>query len=161
MSSLLFFFTFRHGYKNLCWLPGCHVSYEERYRGLMKWIISFIVRGVDCSLIFWFIDVCFNHWLNTDLVLNSCTIILERSVFSCFIITINRKIASHFSPQLFASWGIDMIKLDGCFSCADLFPEGHTAFGWYVNQTNREILYSCEWPVYLDDTKPKVWLQLN
>ncbi|XP_066933358.1 alpha-N-acetylgalactosaminidase-like isoform X2 [Clytia hemisphaerica] len=57
--------------------------------------------------------------------------------------------------QTFADWGIDMIKLDGCNSCTDLFKAGHEAFKFYINQTGREMLYSCEWPSYLPESKPK------
>jgi len=49
-----------------------------------------------------------------------------------------------------------MIKLDGCNSCTDLFPEGHKAFKFYMNQTQREMFYSCEWPTYISEKKPKV-----
>ena len=60
--------------------------------------------------------------------------------------------------QTFADWGIDMIKLDGCNSCTDLFKAGHEAFKFYINQTRREMLYSCEWPSYLPESKPKVFI---
>ena len=63
---------------------------------------------------------------------------------------------SSFFLQTFADWGIDMIKLDGCNSCTNLFKAGHEAFAFYINQTGREMYYSCEWPCYLPEDKPKV-----
>lgn len=62
--------------------------------------------------------------------------------------------------QTFAEWGIDMIKLDGCNSCTDLFADGHKAFKFYMNQTNREMFYSCEWPCYLPEDKPKPYADI-
>lgn len=53
--------------------------------------------------------------------------------------------------KLFAKWNIDMIKVDGCYSCGSMYPEGYKAFGWYMNQTARPMLYSCSWPAYLED----------
>ena len=56
--------------------------------------------------------------------------------------------------EIFAKWGIDSIKVDGCYSSNNLMPEGYAAFGWHMNQTNREMLYSCSWPAYLAKDKP-------
>lgn len=53
--------------------------------------------------------------------------------------------------KLFADWGIDMIKVDGCYSCSSLYEEGYKQFGWYMNHTDRPMLYSCSWPAYLED----------
>lgn len=55
--------------------------------------------------------------------------------------------------NLFAEWGIDMLKVDGCYSCNSLYADGYKQFGWFLNHTspNRHILYSCSWPAYLED----------
>eukprot|EP00795_Rhopilema_esculentum_P006422 gene6422-11864_t len=50
--------------------------------------------------------------------------------------------------EAFASWGIDMLKVDGCYASLDQMAEGYAAFGFYLNNTNRPILYSCSWPAY-------------
>jgi len=54
----------------------------------------------------------------------------------------------------FAQWGIDMLKVDGCYSCGSLMPDGYAAFGWHLNHTQRQILYSCSWPAYIPKNKP-------
>jgi len=51
----------------------------------------------------------------------------------------------------FAKWNVDMIKVDGCYSCGNLYPEGYKTFGFYMNQTARPMIYSCSWPAYLQD----------
>lgn len=56
--------------------------------------------------------------------------------------------------QTFAGWGIDMLKVDGCYSCNNLFHDGYETFGWYLNRTTRPILYSCSWPAYVAKDKP-------
>jgi len=50
--------------------------------------------------------------------------------------------------QTFASWGIDMLKVDGCYASLDQMAEGYETFGFYLNATRRKILYSCSWPAY-------------
>jgi len=54
----------------------------------------------------------------------------------------------------FADWGIDMLKVDGCYSCNNLFHDGYETFGFWLNQTQRPILYSCSWPAYIPKDKP-------
>ena len=41
-----------------------------------------------------------------------------------------------------------MLKVDGCYSSLGLMADGYAAFGFYLNQTKRPILYSCSWPAY-------------
>ncbi|KAK6172930.1 hypothetical protein SNE40_016490 [Patella caerulea] len=48
----------------------------------------------------------------------------------------------------FASWGIDSLKLDGCYSRIEDMPFGYPIMEFYLNQTGRPILYSCSWPAY-------------
>ncbi|XP_046362790.2 alpha-galactosidase A-like [Haliotis rufescens] len=47
--------------------------------------------------------------------------------------------------QTFAEWGIDLLKFDGCNINPDDFNKGYRAMGFYLNQTGRPIVYSCEW----------------
>ncbi|XP_057300357.1 alpha-N-acetylgalactosaminidase-like [Hydractinia symbiolongicarpus] len=56
--------------------------------------------------------------------------------------------------SIFAEWGIDMIKVDGCYACGNLYADGYKAFGWYMNHTQRPMLYSCSWPAYVSKDKP-------
>ena len=41
-----------------------------------------------------------------------------------------------------------MVKFDGCYSSLDQMAEGYATFGFYLNNTNRKILYMCNWPAY-------------
>ncbi|XP_017775279.1 PREDICTED: alpha-N-acetylgalactosaminidase [Nicrophorus vespilloides] len=50
--------------------------------------------------------------------------------------------------QTFADWGVDYVKLDGCYSDPDTMVEGYAAFGNYLNKTKRPMVYSCSWPAY-------------
>lgn len=58
--------------------------------------------------------------------------------------------------NLFAEWGIDSLKLDGCFCNSTEFATGYPAVTAALNATGRPILYSCSWPAYLrnKDTIP-------
>ncbi|KAJ3649625.1 hypothetical protein Zmor_021356 [Zophobas morio] len=50
--------------------------------------------------------------------------------------------------KTFADWGVDYLKLDGCYAdLTDLQP-GYIEMGNYLNQTGRPIVYSCSWPAY-------------
>ena len=46
-----------------------------------------------------------------------------------------------------------MIKVDGCYACQNLYADGYKAFGFYMNQTGRPMLYSCSWPAYIPQDK--------
>jgi hypothetical protein len=61
-------------------------------------------------------------------------------------------LSGHFEEdaRTFASWKIDMLKVDGCNPDAD-FAKSYPAFGRVLNATGRPILYSCSWPAYLPD----------
>ncbi|KAK3872826.1 hypothetical protein Pcinc_022127 [Petrolisthes cinctipes] len=48
----------------------------------------------------------------------------------------------------FAEWGVDYVKLDGCYSHPTDMDRGYPLFGYYLNQTLRPMVYSCSWPVY-------------
>ncbi|KAI3386900.1 hypothetical protein SNEBB_004544 [Seison nebaliae] len=48
--------------------------------------------------------------------------------------------------QTFASWDVDYIKLDCCYSAPSTMDSGYTQYGYYLNQTKRPIVYSCSMP---------------
>ena len=48
----------------------------------------------------------------------------------------------------FAEWGVDYVKLDGCYSEPSSMDTGYPEFGLYLNQTKRPMVYSCSWPAY-------------
>ncbi|XP_075981531.1 alpha-N-acetylgalactosaminidase-like [Anticarsia gemmatalis] len=50
--------------------------------------------------------------------------------------------------QTFVDWEIDYLKLDGCYIDPMAMDEGYPAFGKMLNETGRQILYSCSWPAY-------------
>ena len=50
--------------------------------------------------------------------------------------------------QTFAEWGVDYVKLDGCYSEPSTMDAGYPQFGLYLNQTKRPMVYSCSWPAY-------------
>ncbi|XP_048483935.1 alpha-N-acetylgalactosaminidase [Plutella xylostella] len=55
----------------------------------------------------------------------------------------------------FVEWGVDYIKLDGCYVDEAQMDEGYPAYGKMLNQTGRPILYSCSWPAYQEDYNVK------
>ncbi|XP_063078544.1 alpha-N-acetylgalactosaminidase-like [Engraulis encrasicolus] len=58
--------------------------------------------------------------------------------------------------QTFADWGIDMLKLDGCYSNATEQAQGYPLMSQALNATGRPIGYSCSWPAYQGGLPPKV-----
>ncbi|KAI1897994.1 hypothetical protein AGOR_G00089030 [Albula goreensis] len=58
--------------------------------------------------------------------------------------------------QTFAEWGIDMLKLDGCYSNATVQEQGYPLMSKALNATGRPIGYSCSWPAYQGGLPPKV-----
>ncbi|XP_068693628.1 alpha-N-acetylgalactosaminidase-like isoform X1 [Montipora foliosa] len=50
--------------------------------------------------------------------------------------------------KTFASWGVDYLKVDGCFSNPFTFDVGFPKFTKALNATGRPIVLSCEWPLY-------------
>ncbi|KAK6642561.1 hypothetical protein RUM43_004063 [Polyplax serrata] len=52
--------------------------------------------------------------------------------------------------DLFASWGVDYVKLDGCHADAYDMDEGYIEFGKHLLETKRPMVYSCSWPTYQD-----------
>ena len=51
--------------------------------------------------------------------------------------------------DLFAEWGIDSLKLDGCNADVKLMDTGYVEAGMVLNQTGLEMMYSCSWPDYI------------
>lgn len=51
--------------------------------------------------------------------------------------------------QTFADWGVDFLKLDGCYSNTDDMTVGYPLMGFFLNHTGRPFLYSCSWPAYV------------
>lgn len=49
---------------------------------------------------------------------------------------------------MFASWDVDYVKLDGCYSLPTEMDHGYPEFGRHLNSTRRPMIYSCSWPVY-------------
>ncbi|XP_043948665.1 alpha-N-acetylgalactosaminidase isoform X3 [Drosophila biarmipes] len=58
--------------------------------------------------------------------------------------------AGHFKldAQTFAKWGVDYVKMDGCYASENDIDWGYPAFGAAMNQTGRPMVYSCSWPFY-------------
>ncbi|NXU19699.1 AGAL galactosidase, partial [Pardalotus punctatus] len=53
--------------------------------------------------------------------------------------------------ETFASWGVDLLKFDGCYSdTPELLGDGYRRMSLALNKTGRSIVYSCEWPFYLE-----------
>ncbi|XP_062610228.1 alpha-N-acetylgalactosaminidase-like [Saccostrea cucullata] len=50
--------------------------------------------------------------------------------------------------QTFADWGVDLLKLDGCYSNVEDMTSGYPIMEFFLNKTGRPILYSCSWPAY-------------
>ncbi|XP_018495227.1 alpha-N-acetylgalactosaminidase [Galendromus occidentalis] len=57
--------------------------------------------------------------------------------------------------QTYADWDIDMLKYDGCFIAneADI-PNLYMKMTQALNKTGKQIVYSCEWPLYQKNTEP-------
>ncbi|XP_072723999.1 alpha-N-acetylgalactosaminidase isoform X2 [Ciconia boyciana] len=58
--------------------------------------------------------------------------------------------------QTFAEWGVDMLKLDGCYSSREEQAEGYPEMARALNSTGRPIVYSCSWPAYQGGLPPKL-----
>lgn len=63
--------------------------------------------------------------------------------------------------QTFAEWEIDYLKFDGCFSSSEEQRIGYEMFGNFLNDTGRDVVYSCSYPAYLGGLPAQVdykWL---
>ena len=50
--------------------------------------------------------------------------------------------------ETFAEWGVDALKMDGCYSQILDHPDAYPGMAHFLNKTGRPILYSCSWPAY-------------
>ncbi|XP_013164100.1 PREDICTED: alpha-N-acetylgalactosaminidase-like [Papilio xuthus] len=59
---------------------------------------------------------------------------------------------NHFGidAMTFAEWGVDYIKVDGCFVGESFLNTAYIKLGHYLNKTERAIVYSCSWPYYIE-----------
>jgi len=55
----------------------------------------------------------------------------------------------------FASWGVDYLKLDGCYNDKAGYVSGYPAAGAALQASGRNITYSCSWPAYLGSDESK------
>lgn len=53
----------------------------------------------------------------------------------------------------FAEWTVDYLKLDGCYADVKVMDTGYPEMAYYLNKTNRPIVYSCSWPAYQNFAK--------
>ena len=51
--------------------------------------------------------------------------------------------------QTFADWGVDMLKLDGCYASEEIYDTGYPNMTKALNATGRPIVFSCSWPAYI------------
>ncbi|KAG7476111.1 alpha-N-acetylgalactosaminidase-like isoform X1 [Solea senegalensis] len=58
--------------------------------------------------------------------------------------------------QTFASWGVDYLKFDGCYSNPIEHMLGYPLMSKALNATGRPIGYSCSWPAYEGGLPPNV-----
>ncbi|KAM5152460.1 alpha-N-acetylgalactosaminidase-like [Mantella aurantiaca] len=58
--------------------------------------------------------------------------------------------------ETFASWEVDMLKFDGCYSNSSEKALGYPKMSQALNATGRPILYSCSWPAYEGGIPPQV-----
>ncbi|OWA51840.1 Alpha-N-acetylgalactosaminidase [Hypsibius exemplaris] len=63
--------------------------------------------------------------------------------------------------QTFADWGVDYIKIDGCYKDPNTFPQVYPDVGRYINETGRPMVYSCEWPLYVNSNVTIPWVNIS
>ncbi|KAJ8708282.1 hypothetical protein PYW07_010407 [Mythimna separata] len=52
--------------------------------------------------------------------------------------------------KTFAEWGVDYLKVDGCFVSEDILNKAYIQLGQHLNDTGRPMVYSCSWPYYIE-----------
>ncbi|KAN0027907.1 hypothetical protein ACTFIV_009733 [Dictyostelium citrinum] len=50
--------------------------------------------------------------------------------------------------KMFAEWGVDFVKMDGCNMQVSDMKKAYTDLGQYLQDTGRPMVYSCSWPTY-------------
>ncbi|XP_041093807.1 alpha-N-acetylgalactosaminidase [Polyodon spathula] len=58
--------------------------------------------------------------------------------------------------RTFMEWGVDMLKLDGCYSNETEQAKGYPLMSRALNATGHPIGYSCSWPAYQGGLPPKI-----
>lgn len=48
--------------------------------------------------------------------------------------------------RTFAAWGVDYLKVDGCYEDAADMDSHYTSLSSYLNATGRLLVFSCSWP---------------
>jgi alpha-N-acetylgalactosaminidase len=62
----------------------------------------------------------------------------------------------------FISWGIDSLKVDGCYAETNTMPQTYPAVSKLLTAQPRQVLYSCSWPAYISDNMtPAVYQALQ
>jgi len=59
-----------------------------------------------------------------------------------------KKFYFDIDAQTFAKWGIDFLKVDGCFGNQTEYSETFPALTESLNKTGRPIVLNIEWPIY-------------
>jgi len=49
----------------------------------------------------------------------------------------------------FKSWGIDMLKVDGCYEDMSIMNQTYPALSLVIGQTFSQLVFSCSWPAYV------------
>ena len=49
---------------------------------------------------------------------------------------------------MFAGWGVDYLKLDGCYADPKTMDKGYPMVTKALNNTGRPMVFSCSWPAY-------------
>ncbi|TPP65006.1 Alpha-N-acetylgalactosaminidase [Fasciola gigantica] len=63
-----------------------------------------------------------------------------------------------------AEFGVDYVKMDGCYAQYQQMPAGFQEFSRHLNSTGRPMVFSCEYPVYtpwLENTSLIDWERLQ
>jgi len=55
--------------------------------------------------------------------------------------------------QTYAEWGVDYVKLDGCYTEVSDMKAIYTQNSQLFNQTGRPMVFSCSWPAYANVNK--------
>jgi len=65
----------------------------------------------------------------------------------------------HFQSDAdqFASWGVDALKLDGCYYKGADYQTGYTQYSNFLNATGRKMMFSCSWPAYISDSQKALY----
>ncbi|KAI7690125.1 Alpha-N-acetylgalactosaminidase [Sarcoptes scabiei] len=56
---------------------------------------------------------------------------------------------SEIDSKTFAEWGVDSIKMDGCFAKLNEFNKKFTKYRKALEKQDHKIAFCCEWPSYL------------